>query len=611
MMRTSAVPAGAGISAAMRAGLQAAAVLWFVTMLGGCSLWPGSRAKEAAEGPRERPLTAFEVRGVEGELAENIRAHVSIASKPCDAAPAYLRLLARRAKGEAEEALRAYGYYGARVNAGLDHSGTCGRAFVEVEPGERTTLGEVDVSITGPGAADPDFVAAVADHELEPGAGLHHGRYAAAKQLIERIALERGYLEGRFARHKLRVDPTRHTATVRIEYASGPRYALGEIRILQDPVVIDESLIRRFLDHTPGEPYNAAIVPRFYTALTTSEYFSNVEVRPLISAPEQQTIPIEITLSPGKKHKFRTGVGFSTDEGVRGRLNYQNRRLNARGHRLNGEVRASFIEQRVSADYQIPRAHPSNEWLSLQAGVRRENVDAFETVETQLGVADTKRRPWGWTERRFIGWSRQTFDIGDDNKTTNFVIPGVRWTKSRADDALFPSRGYGLDVEVRGAADAFLSDTSFVRTLLTAKAVRALPGGFRALLRSDLGASWVDDFDKLPPTERFFAGGDVSIRGFDIDELGPEDANGEVVGGRYLAVGSVEIEKAVADDWGVAAFVDAGNAYGGSGSSTGLRIGTGAGVRWYSPIGPVRLDVAHPLDDDTLVRIHVRIGPDL
>lgn len=590
--------------------LRHAALLAMTLALAGCSLWPGARNGEQP-GEAARPLTEIDIRGVEGALADNVRAHLSIANKPCDAARAYLRLLARRAQEEAEAALRAYGHYEPTVDAAIDERGDCGRVVVDVEPGPLTTFGTVDVRVTGPGADDKAFVAAAARHGLEAGDAAHHGRYADAKRLVERVALERGYLEGRFARHELRVDPARGVADVHLEYASGPRYRLGDIRIRQTEVVVDEALVRRFLDHKPGEPYDAAIVPRFYTALTTSEYFSNVEVRPLISAPEQATIPIEITLTPGKKHKFRTGVGFSTDEGVRGRASYLNRRLNVRGHRLSAEARASFIEQRLSGEYQIPRRHPANEWLSLQAGVRRANVDAFETVETQAGIADTKRRPWGWTERRFIGWNRQTFDIGDDDKTSNFVIPGLRWTKSRADRPLLPTRGYSLDVEIRGAADALLSDTSFARGLVRARAVRALPGGVRALVRSDLGASWVDDFDLLPPTERFFAGGDVSIRGFDIDALGPEDADGDVVGGRYLAVGSLELEKSVAERWGIAAFVDAGNAFGGSGGSTGVRVGVGAGVRWYSPIGSVRVDLAHPLDDDEAVRLHVRIGPDL
>lgn len=596
---------------AIRTGSVALA-LAVILALTGCSMLPGLAETEREEAPtRKRPLIQVEVNGVDGEPADNIRAHVSVARKPCDTAPAYLNQLGRRAVDETRKALRAFGQYEVEVAARVDRSEACPRAIIDVRLGPRTVLGEVHIVTEGAAANDEGFQAVIARHGLASGDGLHHGRYQSAKQLIERTALERGYLEGRFVRSAMKVDRARNVADIHIRFDSGPRYTVGEVRIAQEPTVVDDSLVRRFLDYTPGEAYTSAIVSRLYSALSASGYFSTVEVRPLLSAPEALTIPIEIELSPGKKHKVSTGAGFSTDEGIRGKAQYQNRRVNALGHRLRAETRASLIEQRFATEYQIPRAHPADEWFSVQGGVRRGDVDTFETIETQLGVAETKRRPWGWMERRFVNLNYQAFEVSTGSETTAFVIPGIRWTKTRADDPLFPSRGYAVDFEIRGAADAMLSETSFARALLSASAVKTLPLRTRLLLRTDLGWSWAEDFLSLPPTERFFAGGDVSIRGFDIAALGPVDDEGDVVGGRYLGVGSVEIEKTLVDRWGVALFVDAGNAYGGTGSSDGIRVGIGGGVRWYSPIGPIRVDLAHPLDDDTVARLHVRMGPDL
>ena len=131
-------------------------------------------------------------------------------------------------------------------------------------------------------------------------------------------------------------------------------------------------------------------------------------------------------------------------------------------------------------------------------------------------------------------------------------------------------------------------------------------------MRGRLGALWAGEFDQLPPSERFFAGGDSSIRGYDIDSLGPVDASGQVIGGNKLGVISAEVDYYFTERWGFAVFVDSGNAFGGDGSSTGLQTGVGAGVRWRSPIGPIRVDIAHPLDDPSNnFRLHLRIGPDL
>ncbi len=313
-------------------------------------------------------------------------------------------------------------------------------------------------------------------------------------------------------------------------------------------------------------------------------------------------------MTPRKIHKYSAGLGGSTDEGLRGRLKYNNRRLNTAGHRLNIELRSSLIEQRFLSAYEIPRAHPVDETLSLQVGIRREDLNVFNTAEAQVGLTETKRRPWGWLETRFISVKEQSFDVASDNRTTTLILPGLRWTKRRSDDPLYPLDRYAISFEIRGSANALVSDVDFARTLLSIRAVYGLPQGIRLLTRTELGASWVENFRALPPSERFFAGGDTSIRGYALDDLGPVDNSRRVVGGKYLAVASVEVEKFVSESWGLALFCDAGNAFGGSGQNQEVKLGIGLGVRWRSPIGPVGIDLAHPLDDDSLARIHLRIG---
>ena len=130
-------------------------------------------------------------------------------------------------------------------------------------------------------------------------------------------------------------------------------------------------------------------------------------------------------------------------------------------------------------------------------------------------------------------------------------------------------------------------------------------------LRSSFGGTWVGDFFELPPSERFFTGGDNTIRGYEFEELGPEDDAGEVIGGTYLGIVSLEYEHPVTNTWSGAAFVDAGNSFGGEGSSTGIKLGIGVGVRWRSPVGPIRADLAHPVGGNQTIRFHLRIGPDL
>jgi translocation and assembly module TamA len=165
---------------------------------------------------------------------------------------------------------------------------------------------------------------------------------------------------------------------------------------------------------------------------------------------------------------------------------------------------------------------------------------------------------------------------------------------------------------VRFASDALLSDTDIAQTW--GRLTWLIPQGEKARikLRGEVGAMTVGNFDALPPDLRFFAGGDRSIRGFDYHEIGEVNANGIVIGGKYLTVASAEYEFYFRDAWGAAVFVDAGDAFS---DSLSLNVGAGVGLRWRSPVGPIRIDVGFPVQSTLPAqdswRLHIQLGPDL
>lgn len=566
-----------------------------------------------ADAGETEPVITVNVTGVDGPVAENIRAYSGLSRTRCTVPVELLKRRIRKTQEEASSALEAFGYYEAQTTINFTTEQDCPVATINVEPGRRMRVANVDLNIKGEAAEDPEFNQLLQNLPLQKGAGLNHGNYSSTKSQIESAAAELGYLEGRFVTSKLKIDMEDYFAEAIFQYQSGERYKLGEIRIDQDPQVLREDLIRRLLEAPVGEKYRASRVVQIQDHLSASGYFDKVEARPRLSESEDKTISVDVSVKPSKRHHFSTSYGFVTDEGFRTRLAYTNRWWNDRGHRLGAETRLSQSEQGFSANYQIPREHPSNEWLRFTASFRQRDVDTFETREGRLAVNESKRRPWGIMENRFLALTREDFDVGNESGSGTFLVPGVRWNRRMVDNDLYPEHGLDLSLEVRGATEAIVSDTSFLSTNVHAHYLRALGSGFRAFLRGNLGAMWVDRFRSLPPAERFFTGGDNSIRGYDYQELGPVNSSGHVIGGRYLGVASFELEKYLTGNWGVAAFVDTGNAFGGPGRNTGLKTGVGAGIRWRSPVGPVRVDIAHPLDDDddSLFRIHLRIGPDL
>ena len=345
--------------------------------------------------------------------------------------------------------------------------------------------------------------------------------------------------------------------------------------------------------------------------LSQSGYFERVDVNPRVDRPVDGTIPVDVALTTRKRHAFTAGAGITTDAGPRLRLGYEDRRATPGGHRWSVRSATSLIRRSLDAEYRIPLDDPSTEWLSLDAGVVGEHTETSRTDEARLGVSQTKSR-WGdWLETRFVSLTYDDFSVGKTRGNVRLLTPGVSFATTRYDDRHRPTDGYRLHLEARGGHEAAGSDVSFLRLSGSAGWVRAVPWGGRLLARAELGAMAVDGFDALPPAQRFFAGGDTSVRGYGFASLGPVDASGTVVGGRMLAVASVEYEHPIRDKWSGAVFADAGNAFDTGYRNEEVKFGVGFGARWRSPIGVVRIDIARPLDGTQRFRVHLRLGPDL
>jgi translocation and assembly module TamA len=199
--------------------------------------------------------------------------------------------------------------------------------------------------------------------------------------------------------------------------------------------------------------------------------------------------------------------------------------------------------------------------------------------------------------------------LGLTDDTTALLIPAASYAHVRADNRLLTRRGYSLQFDLRGAVEQLLSDMSFTQAGLKAKLIQPVFRRDRLIARAQAGSTWTDSFDELPATLRYFAGGDQSVRGYGFEELGPRDASGEVIGGKHLLFGSLEYEHRVRGDWGVAVFYDTGNAF--NSVHDGLESGAGIGLRWRSPVGMVRVDLASAISADNGLRLHFTLGPDL
>ncbi len=547
------------------------------------------------------------IEGAGAALTKNLRAGLSLSGESCTSPDWRVRRLFERADTELQSAAHALGYYRLSIQKDLQLEAGCWKARFRVDPGPPVLVTKVDLSIDGEAGTDPAFRALTRAPGIKPGDQLNHGRYTDLKQRIEDLALERGYFDGRFTLAQLRVDPAQERAEIRLRYDSGARYRVGAIKLLQDSY--DEGILKRFLTLKPGDPYDAKALIKLQRSFMGSGYFASVDVRPGLKQAKDHRVPVEVHLEPPKRLAYRFGIGAATDTGPRLSAGFENRHINRYGHRFQSELRLSPTTSSLGAEYSFPVEGRHLDKVGLGIKVNHEDTDSTLSDSVSLQARLSGQRA-GWTVNRRIEWIWDRSTIGGKTEQVTLLVPGIGWSRTQADDLIHPRHGWRLSLDLRAAAQWLLSDASLLQAHGTAKWITPIGPG-RFITRAELGATESADFTHLPASFRFFAGGDQSVRGYAYQSLGPKNADGQVVGGRYLATGSLEYEHPVRGNWSAAAFVDAGNAFDGAQETPKYSLGIGA--RWQSPVGPVRVDLAFPLGDPQadLVRLHLSMGPEL
>jgi translocation and assembly module TamA len=551
------------------------------------------------------------LKGVKGELRDNIQAWLSLKQEPCDTPDWRMQASLKKAEEDIRQALQAFGYYQPVINQTFQpaENDSCWSATFEIQPGSSVNLRNIDVDILGEARSDDSFQKLLSKTDLKSGQPLRHDRYESLKTRIADLAAERGYFDGRFTLHELRVDPVAGYADVDLHFDSGPRFRFGETRMQQD--IIDEALFQRYLLYHEGEPYARTALTETSRALSGSGYFVQVLVQPLIDEARDREVPVRIGVTPAKRHRYTASVGYATDTGPRLGLGYKNVRLNRRGHQFSSDLSLSQVISKLTLAYTIPLEKPITDKLTFEVGYKHEDNDSYRADTTAIAVTRSHQLENQWQQEESLAFGKEIYKLrGEARKSSVLVMPGIGWARTVADNRLYPRKGWRLNFKTRGSLEGVVSDVSFLQLIGGAKGILGLPWRSRVISRVNTGVTFMNQFEQLPPSVRFFAGGDNSVRGYAYKSLGPENASGEVEGGKNLLVGSLEIEHMLTEKWGLAAFVDSGNAF--DDVRLDPQTGVGLGIRWRSPVGPIRLDLAHPLNKDgDLFRVHFSMGPDL
>jgi len=608
-------------------------LLWIVAcyLLTSCSLLPGddsadTSADAATTSPFDRepaPPSAtasgdplqVELLGLDAEaqlpLRENIELLLSIWKLQGQPIPSESRLrwLHTRASEEIRQALQPFGYYDPQVQASLEQDSEGWRASYQVEPGPPLPVTVVEVDIIGEGRDDPAFAPVQRQLEALQGETLVHSGYLDSKGELQGLATERGYFQANFTRSEVQVDLAAYEAMAYLTLDTGPRYRFGQVSFGDS--ALDPEFLQRYVSINVGDPYLAGDLLRLQGDLIASDYFSQVNLDARPDNAEGNTLPVGVELEMRKRTRYTFGLGYGTDTGPRGKVGVERRWVNRWGHKARAELEASLVRQGIGAGYTIPGRNPlSDEW-QIGLSFTRESLNDRESLTGRLG-GEYRIKRGNWTGSNYLAYLYEDFTIGNDEGQTGILLPGVDWTWISAEDPLNIRSGGRLRLMLQGSYEFAISDISFLQTQVGFKWIQSFANRHRLIARTDLGTTLIadEDFPRFPSSLRFYTGGDNSVRGYKRDSIGPLDEDDQNVGGKHLVVASLEYEYRFLDKWAVAVFADAGDAF--DNESPELRAGVGFGVRWYSPIGPIKVDLASGLTEPgDPIRLHFTVGPEL
>ncbi len=546
----------------------------------------------------------YQVSGIGGELQDNVEIHLdALPGIP----PGRLEYRREQITTTVQKGLQALGYYHARITLTEDEKDRS-LLHVEIDKGKPVIVRSIQIKLWGDALNDDAFSRYLGALPLKQGDVLNHGQYEAIKSGLQTRALNRGYFDAEMVDSVIRVFPDDNVADVVIEYSTGHRYRFGEVQI--EGVQQSQRLIRPLVPFKSGDPYQAQQLANLSQSLSETRYFRQVDVRPLLDKASSYQVPIYVGLEPKSDNLVETGIGYSTDEGPRLQVNWEKPWLNDYGHSLTTQFKLSEPVQQLNFNYRIPGYDPINDYYNLQTGYERKDLNDTESSKLQTGIHYLTKFRGSWERDYFFRVEYEDFTQGDSSGNSFLLLPGVSLNRLRVDKAVDPEWGDRLLLTTEFSQQTWGSDLNFTRLWGRSKWIRTPWEGARLVARVEQGAIMGADLDDIPPSLRFFAGGDQSDRGFGFETISPTDSSGSLTGARYVTSGSLEYAHPVAEKWRLASFVDAGTAT--NNYNDPIKVGTGLGLRWVSPLGPIRLDLAFGVSETHVPwRIHFGLGSEL
>ncbi len=566
------------------------------------------------------PLQAAEpveviVEGIEGDVLENVKLALALPPglvKDGKVNLLWLRRFVIQVEKNARTALEPFGYYNARVTVVQEPlADDRYRLRVLIEAGRPLRVSHLLVEVRGSGAGLEALKELIAAFPLHTGDILLQQEYERAKAELRSRAQELGYLDADYVLHEIRIAAGENSANIRLVLETGQRYQFGDVRIEGAPDYPDPFL-RRYLAFTPDDVFSFVKLGQTQLNFANSERFKEVVVMPEKDSASDLRVPVLVRLKPVPRLSLRPGIGYGTDTGARFSLRYRDLNLFRKGHDFTAQLFVAEHLQGLGLRYELPGYLDIKNSTTLQLNLQREELSDYISRLVSLEAARNRSFGSGRIGTAYLKLQQEDFSIGSQNSGTRLVLPGLRFSLDNYDNQFRPSQGYRAAFDLRGTHQFIGSDTSLLQLTGEGSHLLSLPWRLSLHTRAKAGLTlFSDPLSDLPPSLRFFAGGDQSVRGYGYKSLGPRDASGKVVGGKQMLSASVELERALFQNWSLSTFYDAGNAFNDF-SNVSLFQGAGIGLHYYSRVGALNLSLARQIGvEQPAFRIHFTVGFEL
>jgi translocation and assembly module TamA len=507
-------------------------------------------------------------------------------------------------------ALQALGYYQPILTLLDDKEGK----NLNVDLQSPVRWNNVDISLSCDNAPN-ELSQLIASPPFTKGKIINHGDYSQFKSLLQQQAQSIGLLNSTFTTSTLSVDTEKLQANVKWVFSCGERYTINKVII--EGTVLSHELINNYSTIRSGQNYNQSTIVTSQQTLNRSGFFKSVVVEQSIDHLTK-TVDVNFSIIDTEKYELKTLLGYGTDSGGKLGVSWTNRRVNNKAHQYVAavdfnKVKLDKADIHATFQYQIPLDKESSQWINLVSyQVKNEEIGESKIFTLESVLANKIDAHWSSQWSLVLAQEQLTSDA-DVDSSLEYIVPSWQLNYYSVTDPFSATEGWRWQSVFRFSGEQ-LSDPNitFLQTDQRLKRIWSINSDWRLLMRARIGTTWMDteDFNRsMPSNYRFFAGGDVSVRGYKHQSLSPLDDD-VLIGGKHLFTSSLEIDYLFKEDFRWAIFTDQGNAFN-DWRALKLYKSVGTGLRWVTPIGAIRLDVAKALDGDKGWRLHVTIGPDL